>query len=362
VWSARVPLKLANRACETRPRPRRAAARPPSRGLRDERPALRPGWALLQNQAHDSLGGCSVDRARADAARYDGAASLRADLAARARVPDGLAPRVTPLGDALELAVWNPSPFARAGVVRLPLDPWPFTQPGERGPEIHPWLRDAAETPGFRADGAPARVVAGDPEGRFLIVPGAAARDLELVVGEVPALGWRRVRLERAPAAPDQVDDGREIACGETRVRVAPDGTLALELAGRSFAGLAGLEDEGDRGDSYDADPIPGPPPALLAVRCERRRHASGIAELRVVRELELPARLAPDRERRSEDTARVRVETIARLAPGERGVRLRVRVENEADDHRLRLLFPSGAPCAEVLAATTFGMRAAAA
>ncbi|MGH7292048.1 MAG: glycosyl hydrolase-related protein, partial [Myxococcota bacterium] len=54
-------------------------------------------------------------------------------------------------------------------------------------------------------------------------------------------------------------------------------------------------------------------------------------------------------------EVARVSVAISARLAPGEPGVALRVRIENEADDHRLRLIFPTGAPCAEFEAATTF-------
>jgi alpha-mannosidase len=52
-----------------------------------------------------------------------------------------------------------------------------------------------------------------------------------------------------------------------------------------------------------------------------------------------------------------VAVEIEARLARGVERVDLRVRVENAARDHRLRLLFPSGAPAAEFLAATTFDL-----
>src|SRR5262249_14875931 len=64
VWSARLDLKLANRAAEqallgwAEP----WAALGPVLGTPDERPSLDVAWrALLQNHAHDSICGCSQD-------------------------------------------------------------------------------------------------------------------------------------------------------------------------------------------------------------------------------------------------------------------------------------------------------------
>ena len=363
VWSARLPLKLRNRACETAlerlAEPFAALAR--VHGLPDERPSLRAAWRqLLRNQAHDSIGGCSLDRVHAQMLpRFDSCEELARETTLRAleRLSGHATARTTPAGDALELAVWNPSPWPRAGVVRFALDPWPSLQSGAQGPFFHPWLLPPREKAGFAADGVPARVVAGNADGRFLIAAGGDARDLELVVGEVPAFGWRRVRLEVAEDAPDAIDAGREIRCGDVRVRAGDDGTLELRIGARTFTGLCALEDEGDRGDSYDADPIVDGAATLESVAFERRRHASGICELQVDRTLRLPARLAADRERRAPETTRVRVAITARLAPGEPGVALRLRIENEAEDHRLRLIFPTGAPCAEFEASTTFGV-----
>jgi len=361
VWSARLPLKLRNRACEIAlerlAEPFAALAR--VHGLPDERPSLRAAWReLLRNQAHDSIGGCSLDRVHAQMeARYDACEELARETALRAleRLSGHDVARVTPSGDAIELAIWNPSPWPRAGVARLALDAWPALQTRAEGPFFHPWLLPWRAGAGFAVAGVPARVVAGSPDGRFLIAPKSEARDLELVIGEVPAFGWRRVRLETAPAAPDVVDAGREITCGELRMRAADDGTFELRLGARSFPGLCALEDEGDRGDSYDADPVPDGEATLESVGFERRRHPSGIEELRVERTLQLPARLDDARERRVAERVRVRVAITARVAPGEVGVALRVRIENAAEDHRLRLIFPTGAPCADFVAATTF-------
>ena len=80
VWSSRLELKLRNRRAETGlvgwAEPWAAFGR--ALGLPDERPALRVAWrALLANQAHDSIGGCSTDRVhRRMKARYDEAEEL----------------------------------------------------------------------------------------------------------------------------------------------------------------------------------------------------------------------------------------------------------------------------------------------
>ncbi len=361
VWSARLGLKLRNRACETSlerlAEPFAALAR--LHGLPDERPSLREAWReLLRNQAHDSIGGCSLDRVHAQMEpRYDACEELARETTLRAleRLSGHGVARATPAGDAIELAVWNPSPFPRAGVVRVARDPWPSLQADASGPFFHRWLLPPRAGAGFRVDGLPARVVAGSPDGRFLIAPGSVARDLEFVVGAVPGFGWRRVRLEAADAAPDAIDAGREISCGEVGVRAADDGTFSVRLGARVLEGVCALEDEGDRGDSYDADPVPGGATTLESVGFERRCHASGIEDLCVERTLLVPARLAAGRESRSAERARVRVAIRARVAPGEPGVALTVRIENSAEDHRLRLLFPTGSACAEFLAATTF-------
>ena len=105
-------------------------------------------------------------------------------------------------------------------------------------------------------DGEPARCVSGTPDGRFLLATSQRAVDVEFVARGVPAFGWRSFRLERGPATEDVLDDGDRIGDGEIRVRAADDGTFEVSLGDRTYARLGGLEDQGDRGDTYDADPI----------------------------------------------------------------------------------------------------------
>ena len=128
VWSARMPLKLRNRAVETLltawVEPWSAFAR--ALGLADERPALEQAWrSLLCNQAHDSICGCSIDPVHERmVARYDDAEGLgRATLQ---RVLERLAganvTRDTPWQSEQTVAVFNASADAahrrRAGSPR----------------------------------------------------------------------------------------------------------------------------------------------------------------------------------------------------------------------------------------------------
>jgi mannosylglycerate hydrolase len=363
VWSARLPQKLRNRRCEALlegwAEPWAALAA--RLGAPDERAALRLAWrALLQNQAHDSLGGCSQDRVHEQmAARYDTAAELASETTTRAleRLAGLGVERDSPWSDAFDVAVFNPSPHPRSDLVRVPLVPrsWLRLGGGDAALELHPWLGAGLHVAGFTVDGRPARLVAEPGPDRIRLVPDVPAHAVEFVAEDVPALGWRRFRLAPAAAHPDQTDDGREVGTDALRVVADDDGTLTVAFGAQRFAGLLALDDVGDRGDTYDHDPVDGGPIAPAGVRVVRRRHATGVAELAIVRTLVLPAALAPDRMRRDAARARLTLTTVVRLVPGAGRVDVDVQLEQAARDHRLRLLFPSGRPAARCLAATTF-------
>src|SRR6185369_9063124 len=133
-------------------------------------------------------------------------------------------------------------------------------------------------------------------------------------------------------------------------------GTLAVRFGDTEFRGLAALEDRGDRGDSYDFDPVKEDSGASpVALSWERHRHPSGIARLLIHRVVHVPAALEPTRKRRSAELVPLRVSIEARVVPGVARVDLEVRVENTARDHRLRLCFLTGADVTTFAAATTF-------
>ncbi|HZQ83321.1 MAG TPA: glycosyl hydrolase-related protein [Acidimicrobiales bacterium] len=362
VWSARLPLKLANRRAE---RALVAWAEPWAAiafafGQPDERPALRTAWrALLANQAHDSIGGCSQDEVhRQMLGRFATATELADQTTSRAleRLAGLGAERRVPWSTEQDVAVWNASPMARTDVVRVPLEGFPTFRAAEGGDAMHPLAMAAGTTKGFTVDGAPARVVASSDTGRFRAISEWPALDLEFVARDVPAMGWRRYAVAPSEEHAETVDNGREIGTSAVGVVAGEDGTLTVQFGDRSFSGITEIEDQGDRGDSYDFDPVgDGNGAALSRVDIERRRHPSGIERLIVTRTVDVPAELAPSRDRRSEATVALTVRVEATVARGVGRVDLDVRVDNLARDHRLRLLFPTGAPVAEYRYATTF-------
>ncbi len=363
VWSSRLGLKLANRAAE------RAlfgwaepwAALGGALGLPDESPSLRTARrALLANQAHDSIGGCSQDEVhRQMAGRFATAVELAEQTTDRVleRLAGLGADRRMAWDVELDVAVFNPSPQIRSDVLRIPLDGYPLFHITYDSVDVHPLSLAAASVAGYEADGRPVRVVRSDDPGRVRMVEDVPALDLELLVEDVPAFGWRRVHLAPTSRAHvEEVDDGESISSGDLEVTVAGDGTLTLASGGHRFAGLGGVEDLGDRGDTYDFDPVDDDPGAVLRTVCiERRRHPSGIQRLVVTRTFDVPVSVVPARDRRDLETVPLTLRLEARVAPGVDRVDLQVETDNPARDHRLRLLFPTGGPVKSFLAATTF-------
>jgi hypothetical protein len=328
----------------------------------DETPSLRLAWrALLPNQAHDSICGCSQDGVHEQMeTRYDTAEELATETARRLleRVAGMGVGRETPWGDAVEVAVFNPSPHPRTDVVHFALEPNRWLRVGtdsQRGMALHPLLLANLRAAGYTVDGKPAALVAADETRRMRLIPERPPLSVEFVAEDVPAFGWRRFHLQPCDAHADETDDGREIAEGGRSVGVESDGTLAVTLGGRRYAGLGALEDTGDRGDTYDYDGVGGDAIEIAEVEVRRSVRASGVRILSVRRVVHVPFELSAQRDGRSERRVPLGVETEVRLVPGVDRIDLAVRVDNTARDHRLRLLFPTGAPAGECLAATTF-------
>jgi alpha-mannosidase len=343
VWSARMPLKLRNRAVETlltawtEP----WAAFGHALGLPDERPALRAAWAsLLCNQAHDSICGCSIDPVHERmSGRYDDAEGLGRvtvqrvleRLAGRNRVRD------TPRHEPQTAVVFNASAAPRTDVVRIPLEGFPPWRVSLTRFDMHPLAMPSFR--GVTVDGRPARLAPSTDATRVRFLPGVGGLDVEFVADAVPAFGCHRYEIAPAEQSRDVVDDGRDIEAGDTRVAVDERGALSITIGGRTFAGLFGIEDAVDLGDSYDADPDPAREVDVSSVAVQRTRHGSGIERLRVTRELDGIGPLSVE----------------ACVAPGVPFVRCEVVLDNRGTDHRLRLRFPTGAPVETFAAATTF-------
>ena len=364
VWSTHVDLKLANRRCETLltgwVEPFCEIAR--RLGGPDERASVRSAWRqLIPNQAHDSICGCSQDRVHEHmATRYDeildlGGETLHRLLERLAGLDTGRQIEVDPETGEIGIAVFNPSPHPRTDRVRLPLDGFPaFTGRG-----IAPLLGLNFGLEGIEVDGRPARILRDTGTVRPRLTQTQPVHEIEFVAEDVPAFGFKRMRLARSAAHEAEKDDGRTIENELVQVHVAPDGTLDVSWGDVRFEGLCAVADVGDRGDSYDFDPVErtveDAPIVLEENRVKRRRHPSGIQRLVVDRVFALPEGLEESRARRAKRTVGVRLRITASIIPGSPRVDLDVTLANRARDHRLQLLFPTGAPASACTARTTF-------
>jgi len=127
--------------------------------------------------------------------------------------------------------------------------------------------------------------------------------------------------------------------------------------SGKSFE--LGFEDEGDRGDEYNFDPVPGAaalsePESLTPWVLERGPVRSRISLSLVYR---IPAGLAADRGSRTDLTVRTAIELLATLHAGLDRVDFEVTVDNRAMDHRLRAALATPVNASEALSDTSFGM-----
>jgi mannosylglycerate hydrolase len=193
---------------------------------------------------------------------------------------------------------------------------------------------------------------------RVRIAPSTTGAHL-YYAGSVPAFSFLRASAPQTPPAPldCSVSDS-----GDVRVK-APNVDLLVESAtGRIvFNGLEGfcrLVDEGDAGDTYNYSP----PARDIAVDTPSKASVSILergplrARVSVSRLYEVPEQLSPDAGTR-EGACLLETETIIEARATDPLVRLRIRVNNPAKDHRLRAVFPLPSPASHSLADGPFSL-----
>ena len=252
---------------------------------------------VLENSAHDSICGCSVDEVCAQVlVRYAEAEQIARGLAAAAI---GFIARTV---DTESIVVLNPSPHARTGLVELELslpDEW-----DEAGLE----LPDGSVRAAQRVEGG--------------------------IVAQIPAppLGWTTARpVPTAGAIENPVSTAEAaLANGLLQIEVAANGTLNVQGGTRELTGVGRLVDGGDGGDTYNYAP---PADDMLVEEPEEIR-------VEVVSAGPVRGELAIVRSYRWQNT-NVEVTTSVELRAGEPFARVWVSFDNPCSDHRLRFHVP---------------------
>jgi mannosylglycerate hydrolase len=372
VFSSRMHLKQHNEATQQllEGLAERAAAVLYSLGGRDYSPFLTHAWrTLIKNHAHDSIGGCSADAVhRQMMNRYDTATRIGQKVMEEAL--DQLAARLAPSPgpDAVPVAVFNPSPWSRGGLVRVEVSldaDVPFRR------RIFDWIGEREinleESVLLDPDGNEVPFVV---RGETLHIEDALYRrkavrraTIEFAASDLPPLGYKFYSLESAPE--DRHRGPRREPPKEARleneqltVTAKSNGTLSIlhKPSGRLYEGLNRLVDEGDAGDEYNFSP-PSAQKVALSTASEWEVEPGEDPRTLVLRgAIELPRSLTTDRSARTEETVRCPATVRVRLVPGSRRVEIRTELYNRARDHRLRAVFPSGITAGESTAETAFG------
>jgi alpha-mannosidase len=389
VLSARTYLKRANARVqgllERRAEPTAALAW--RAGARYPQGELLYAWrTLLQNHPHDSICGCSIDAVHDECmTRFERAEQVAQAIETRALewLANGLEP--APPGAFRFLAV-NTDIHAFAGVlegeVEVPLE---SAEPGRR------LDLDLLERPvAFLGAAAPPLSLT-DPEGdavplqvlgyqdgiahylsRYEPPLAAQVRRFRIAFpASVPGCGFAAMDLRFAPTPPPATagqarageGDGRAWLENEHwRVEVNLDGTLDLRDrgTGRVFRRACALLDEGDVGDEYNYDPPRRDAAITNAGGAVARVESEGplVAAVRVELKLRVPAAATDDRQGRSESRTTLPVAIRVALTSGSPRIDFDLALTNTARDHRLRVLFPTGAARVETARAdSAFGV-----
>jgi mannosylglycerate hydrolase len=182
----------------------------------------------------------------------------------------------------------------------------------------------------------------------------AEPSDLTFIAPEVPPHGYATFTIRPAqqpPAAPkgeaSPPSDPLVLENDLFALQVEPsDGTLTLtdKTSGAVYPGLNRFVDGGDRGDEYnycqpEQDRIVAGPVAPASVRVVRRGPVWQTLEIAQV--YRLPRSLRPERESRTEETVDVPIVSRVSIYAGVRRVEFETTVDNQAQNHRLRVHFP---------------------
>jgi len=336
-------------------------------GGRDRRPLLELAWrTLVRAQFHDTIAGCTSDAVAQAAERRVADVRAQAGEIARAALhdlvghdPDAARERGAPTLGEPALVLWNPAARPRAGIVVA--DVTFFRRDVLIGP---PGEREPRSARGYEPFALKTR------DGRVLPIQVLARRTtterleaarhypdedevdqarIAFRSPAVPGLGLGTLTL--GAAAPLPRGEGVQVrgrALENRFVEVALESSGGLTLldrrSGERYAGLLGLEDAGDAGDTYTYCP---------PVR-DRMTRSRGPITVRRLAAGPLVAAL----EARWQVLRDVAARLVVQLYADSPLVRCTLDIDNRATYHRLRARLPLGARLADLspVAGAAFG------
>lgn len=306
---------------------------------------------ILKNHAHDSIGCCCSDKVHREiVSRFELAEDMADNLVRfyMRKIVDNM-----PQSDADKLVMFNLMPWPREEVMNttIRLRASQFRLRDDKGNEIPYFIHSARELDPGLIDRQIVHYGNYEPFMEF---------DIQLSQ-ILPSMGYRTLFIEpnvagKQRAAVKNTESLLENAFWQ--VDFNEDGTLRLrdKETGLIYDRLLEIEESSDDGDEYDYSPA-REEWRLTSAQGEHQVEVTheGWQSRAVIRHrIAVPANLA-------ERTARQRngslsAECEITLSHNSRRIDVAVRLDNQADDHRVRVLIPTPFTAQEVLADTQFG------
>lgn len=306
---------------------------------------------ILKNHAHDSIGCCCSDKVHREiVSRFELAEDMADNLVRfyMRKIVDNM-----PQSDADKLVMFNLMPWPREEVMNttIRLRASQFRLRDEKGNEIPYFIRSARELHPGLIDRQIVHYGNYDPFMEF---------DIQLSQ-ILPSMGYRTLYIEPNVAGkvlPAVKNAESLLENAFWQIDLNDDGTLRLrdKESGLIYDRVLEIEESSDDGDEYDYSPS----------REEwRLTSAQGEHEVEVTHEgwqskaairhrIAVPANLAERAARQRNGS--LDVEFDVTLSHNSRRIDVAVRLENQANDHRVRVLIPTPFMTEDVLADTQFG------
>jgi alpha-mannosidase len=336
--------------------------------------------SLMKNHPHDSICGCSVDEVHREmVTRFESVFHMgevfvkeqAAELATAvdtSQTPDGGIPLVvmnTTGWDKYEV-VTKKVDLEKVYFSQMPLGKIPMYLEEKELPE-YKLIDDQGKVCEFQLESPTVEFGYDLPDDKFRQPFYAKRATLSFYAKDIPAFGYKTFYLvpeEQTPAQSmtESPAEGLEMENEFVHLMFHEDGTydLTLKETGQTFQGLGIYEDTGDIGNEYMFKEATGLAPITTkGVSAEFSFVERG--ELRTVLEfrhkLTIPVsaddRLAIERHKliwhtrrqagRSSEPTTISLRTVVTLEKGMRGPGFKLMIDNQAMDHRLRVLFPTG-------------------
>lgn len=318
-------------------------------------PYLDEAWKwILINQAHDAIGGCSVDKVHREMlTRWDEVETISEEIC-RGSMRD-LVSRIDASAinsDDLQLTVFNTLPYERSGIAEFTID-----LPNANEEEIL-----SAET--IDGETVPLQILSSESysptieSGYELPLPFIVRRfRVKLQLSNLPAMGYRAYVIKKtkkatASAGQSILKSDRELDNGIINLKVNKNGTLKLtdKKTGHITDNLCYFEDSAEFGDPWNrVVPENDIPIFSLDAKAHVKTVHSGSLEgkLEIKYHLSVPAGKNGDNSR-SKDAVDIPITVLVSLRNDSPLAYVTVHLENKAKDHRLRLMFPSNISHAE--------------